>query len=241
MTLRYAAGALEEAARDHGHPLCDAEFVAALLRLIPADGVSLNDLRPAERTGELVDVVPMPKTSAAGEQGAFWEHFWGSLPCSYTDVGAQRDTTPRATTDLVTELQWRGSPMYLDYFRPAGIEWELVVPLPSAPGVMRRLVLFRGSGKPFGERETAAALVLRPHVVEALRAHDRREAASVLTPRQRELVDLCALGLDNAGIARSLRMSSGTVRKHLENAFVRMGVRSRGEAVAATRPDMAWS
>jgi hypothetical protein len=52
---------------------------------------------------------------------------------------------------------------------------------------------------------------------------------------------LClAAGHHNRAIARQLGLSPGTVRKHLENTFARLGVASRTEAIAKIRPDSAW-
>lgn len=65
----------------------------------------------------------------------------------------------------------------------------------------------------------------------AMAADDRARLAS-LTPREREVLELIRLGLSNAEAARRLCISPGTVRKHLENAFGRLGVHSRTEAVA---------
>ena len=47
---------------------------------------------------------------------------------------------------------------------------------------------------------------------------------------------LVARGYDNAQIARTLRISVNTVRKHLEHVFERTGVRSRTAAVARLLP-----
>jgi DNA-binding NarL/FixJ family response regulator len=40
-----------------------------------------------------------------------------------------------------------------------------------------------------------------------------------------------ARGLSNRQIASSLRVSEGTVKRHLANSYPKMGVDSRGEAV----------
>ena len=53
-----------------------------------------------------------------------------------------------------------------------------------------------------------------------------------LTMRQREVLELVALGLTNAEIARNLFISEGTARKHLENAFLKLGVHTRTQAAA---------
>jgi DNA-binding NarL/FixJ family response regulator len=48
---------------------------------------------------------------------------------------------------------------------------------------------------------------------------------------------LVADGFTNRQIARELGVSEGTVRKHLENVYARLGVQSRTQAIArvATR------
>jgi DNA-binding NarL/FixJ family response regulator len=53
-----------------------------------------------------------------------------------------------------------------------------------------------------------------------------------LTPRQWEVLRRVAAGAGNSQIARDLGLSEATVRKHLENVFLRLGVQSRTEAVA---------
>jgi DNA-binding CsgD family transcriptional regulator len=57
--------------------------------------------------------------------------------------------------------------------------------------------------------------------------------AACLTPREREIVGLVAQGMTNAEVARILWNLSGTVRKHLENASEKLGIRTRAGAVAA--------
>jgi len=61
----------------------------------------------------------------------------------------------------------------------------------------------------------------------------RVNQAQRLSPRQREILELVAAGKTNAEIAGLLWISPGTVRKHLENAYDRLGVHTRTGAVAA--------
>lgn len=60
-----------------------------------------------------------------------------------------------------------------------------------------------------------------------------------LTPREREVLALVAEGLNNTEIARRLWVAPSTVAKHLEQAYRKLGVRSRTAAVArlAKLPD----
>jgi RNA polymerase sigma factor (sigma-70 family) len=54
-----------------------------------------------------------------------------------------------------------------------------------------------------------------------------------LTAREREVLLLVADGLTNAEVAERLWISPGTVRRHLENVYAKLGVRTRTAAVRA--------
>ncbi|MEK8029885.1 alpha/beta fold hydrolase [Ideonella sp. DXS29W] len=55
------------------------------------------------------------------------------------------------------------------------------------------------------------------------------------TPRERQVLDLIARGVDNAGIADALRLSSKTVRNHVSLVYDKLQVHSRGSAVVRAR------
>jgi len=54
----------------------------------------------------------------------------------------------------------------------------------------------------------------------------------VLTPREREVLQLLTEGLDGAAIAERLFLSQATVRNHIQHILAKLGVHSRVEAVA---------
>lgn len=56
-----------------------------------------------------------------------------------------------------------------------------------------------------------------------------------LTDREGEILDLVAAGKTNAEIAETIWIAPGTVRKHLENVYEKLGVSSRTAAVATLR------
>ena len=62
-----------------------------------------------------------------------------------------------------------------------------------------------------------------------------RRSHSILTRREHEVVLLVAEGMTNAEIAGTLWISPGTVRRHLENVFAKLGVHTRTAAVARIR------
>lgn len=94
--------------------------------------------------------------------------------------------------------------------------------------------------KSAGSEELARALVVvsngglhvQGEVTKSLVA-DSGDRQPHLSPREREIVALVADGLENKQVARELGISETTVKTHLRNAFDRLGVTSRSEAVAA--------
>jgi DNA-binding CsgD family transcriptional regulator len=77
-----------------------------------------------------------------------------------------------------------------------------------------------------------------PHDVSPpIDVHPRRgraiaDAVDRLTPRERQVLDLMAGGLDNRAIAAKLRIEYTTVRGHVRSVIEKLGARSRLEAVA---------
>lgn len=82
--------------------------------------------------------------------------------------------------------------------------------------------------------------VLHPQIMQKLmdraskptaREASSSELANEISTREREVMELAALGLTNAMIAHELQLSSRTVQTHLRNIFAKLGVSSRTEAV----------
>lgn len=110
------------------------------------------------------------------------------------------------------------------------------VPVPVLDAIDRRVVLFRWDGSDFTDREVQLLTLLRPLIVEThVRRFREMQGRPDLTPRQWEILRLLAIGLSNRQVGRRLGISGATVGKHLENAYARMGVNSRTEALARIR------
>ncbi len=112
------------------------------------------------------------------------------------------------------------------------------VNLPRPGGEPNQLTLVRGPGRGFDERDHVVLRLLRPHLAGALSAIVDG-TASPLTARERQVLALVASGMSNREVAGCLVVSVSTVRKHLENAYARLGVHSRTQALAryADEPD----
>lgn len=82
-------------------------------------------------------------------------------------------------------------------------------------------------------RKVARALLQR---VSSLASQGRgRKAAQRLTPRERQIVSLMDRGLTNKEISRRLTIEVSTVKNHVHNILEKLGVHTRGEAVARVR------
>jgi DNA-binding CsgD family transcriptional regulator len=237
--LMQAAGALREARDGEDFVLSADGVVEGLMRALPAGEISFNDQDLRARRSHSPTLWPAGQNEGIYDE-VFWQHFWDTMTCCYTErVGRLRGQV-MTTGDFYSDRQWRSTGMYADLHRPAGYEKSLIMPLPGPPGIARRLVFFREPGRPFGQDERDTAVLLQPHITDALRYQARHAAARLLTGRQAELLRLVAAGHDNIAIARLLSLSPATVGKHLENTYARLEVSSRSAAVAKVFPDLTW-
>src|SRR4029079_13022899 len=118
---------------------------------------------------------------------------------------------------------------FCELFLPAGLAHEAMVVLNAgAPQRTVRLLVDRGPGADFSERDLTVLTLLRPHLQAAYDQSQRRgRHPNPLTGRQRQVLALVAAGQTNRQIGRHLGTAEGTVRRHLEDAYTRLGVNSR--------------
>jgi PAS domain S-box-containing protein len=94
-----------------------------------------------------------------------------------------------------------------------------------------------------GHRESLTGrgliLIVVMRKLRGSRSTDGHERASdaALTAREREIVELIALGLTGPEIARELYLSHATVRTHVRNAMNKLGAHSRAHLVAMALGD----
>jgi DNA-binding CsgD family transcriptional regulator len=219
---------------DDGQPL-PPSVLAALRRLVHADAVYFLQLDVERREMPVHQKCGPDVDDADALQSVFWSNYWTSPLCSYPDRTGDLASVTKMS-DFATMTALRRTLMWPEFFRPYGIYRELLMCLPSPRLRTLRLVLIRGPGSDFSERDRGILALLRPHLDARFRQWQRRRQSTPLTPRQRELMTLVAAGRTNGQIARQLRISEGTVRTHLENIFQRLQVTNRAAAVARAFP-----
>jgi DNA-binding CsgD family transcriptional regulator len=169
---------------------------------------------------------------AVGDE--YWQLQHQHAVCEY--FARTGDFRPRLMSDLLSPREWRSRELYDLVFCP--YQYELEVRIPSSRTGDTRTFLFHAQKRDFGERDRLVLDLLRPHlerVVDRLSRRATAEAQLPLTRREREILEWVERGKTNAEIAEILWLSPGTVRKHLENAYGKLGVRTRTAAVARLR------
>ncbi|PRB06453.1 DNA-binding response regulator [Microbacterium sp. MYb64] len=78
----------------------------------------------------------------------------------------------------------------------------------------------------------AGRTVLSPEVASRLVGRVRTPEASLLTPRELEILGLIADGATNRAAGDRLHVSEGTVKTHLLSIYAKLGVGDRASAVA---------
>ncbi|GAA2026818.1 hypothetical protein GCM10009839_26750 [Catenulispora yoronensis] len=136
-------------------------------------------------------------------------------------------------SDLHNDPEFRRLPTFDAVFAPLRARRQLVVGV--HPDDQRRVaVVFNRASPDFAQHDVAVAEALRPRIARALARFGgpspRREKVS---PREADVLDLLCRGLTDRQIATRLGISPRTVDKHLEHAYVKLGVRCRVQA--ATR------
>jgi len=210
------------------------ETLEGLARLIPCDEFGYAELdRINQHTIEHVG-----SDGSAHDDALFWGIVGDHPLCrhqqSYLDFSAKR------LSDVVSRSRLVRSRVYADWFAPDGIAAELEVGIARSRRITRNFVLSRTHGD-FSDRDVAVLQMVAPHLArihEMSRLRGAVEPADRdrLTAREGEILELVAAGLTNAAIAERLWISPGTVKKHLDNVYAKLGVANRAAAVAQASP-----
>ena len=226
---------VHDGALDNGDDPLPRNVLLDLARLIPSDacvGYQEADIAGRLRVIELVEVIGTPPS--AKTESAFHTLGWQNPMHCRLHVDEQGVLR---LSDLLTSRRRRSLEYNEVVWRVHGIDDALRVWLPAPPGRARSVYLER-SGMNYTDRERTLFALLRPHLGRMrVNAEFRRQMDGIrgLTPREAEVVGWVARGKTNVEIAAALFISPQTVRKHLENIFDKLGVRTRTAAAAYAR------
>ena len=212
------------------------EFLAAIQRLVPCDSVTFCELdRIHERE---LGIVCFPDEPEEEPELAldYWEARFEHPICHFHETTG--DWRAYRLSDFTEGRRFRSSRIYAEWFRPQHVESLITVGLDSPLSHTKVFLLARSDGRDFDTADCQVLNVVRPYLAMRYEASRRRREGRVtcatLTPRERQILALVAEGKTNAEIADELCIARGTVRRHLENAYGKLGVHTRTAAVRAS-------
>lgn len=214
---------LEEGRQDH------ASLVHGLASLVPGLVCSFCELDlPTRRCLSYRDTAGSPGEMA--DDDPYWRLRHEHPPCRHLETGSLDVVQIQ---DFISIRRFRQTQIYAELFKPLGVEHLMCVPLPTAPGRTRVYLFGRGAGSGFTEAERDMLTLLQPHLYELYRSVRPRVR---LTRRQLDVLRCVAMGMTNEEAARQLCVTAGTVAKHLENTYARLGVTTRTAAISRVFP-----
>ncbi len=225
------------------------ELLPAVRRAVPADWISLNDIGSDPDT--MVGIVEPQIAPPERDVFARYAHE-NPLIDHYART---HDGRVRRFSDVTTAERLHALNIYIEFYKPLGIEHQLAFTLPHRPERILAVALSRTTHD-FTDAECALLERARPFLIQSYRnairySEPRATRAAPVPPRAPDLDRLVALGLTNRQaevlrlvatgaaeheIAASLNISYRTVQKHLEQCYRRLGVNSRSQAAG-----VAWS
>jgi DNA-binding CsgD family transcriptional regulator len=218
-----------------------AALLAAVANVIPCDVLVFNEFQlgpgangSARPTVTCTAAPPLEPSDAIAP--ALLETFLCHISQHpLIQLQATGDYRAHRLSDVTSIRGFRHGPLYAEFFRPAAIAHQLTL---GFEGPRHRLVgvWLNRTGRDFSEADLLLAELLRPHLQAAERTARRAAARATLTAREREVLDLVAAGATNQAVAETLVVSAGTVKKHLDNIYAKLGVGSRAAAADRASP-----
>jgi DNA-binding CsgD family transcriptional regulator len=202
-----------------------AELLVALAEVLPCDLLVWNEFPIGGRREPMGITQPLDAISPA-LQAAFALHMLEHPLIRHYAAGDRR---ARRLSDAINLRALHRLGLHYEFFRPLGTEHQLTLGLTGPPDCLVGISLNRARHD-FVDEDLLFADLLRPHLEACELAVTRAAARAALTSREREVLDLVAAGATNAAVAEALVVSPGTVKKHLDNIYAKLGVRSRAAA-----------
>ncbi|HYN76288.1 MAG TPA: helix-turn-helix transcriptional regulator [Lamprocystis sp. (in: g-proteobacteria)] len=221
-----------------------AGALALMGDLLPADSYAYMEINPHWRRAVSLVIPAAPRRSSANREALALRSAEHPVFAHYRAGGDRRALR---ISDFWSHAHFHQTALYRDFCRQSGTEFQLVcqVPMP-APAVIG--VAFSRRRGDFSERERQVADRARRYLHACYQRlepmtppprDDTRPNADLLalnlTPRQAEIVAQLSQGHSNKAIACVLGIAPATVKKHLEDAYRRLQVGTRAQAVIAAR------
>ena len=228
---------VESARAVDGSEIFYSDVLRGLAELVPSDDITFQLMDIPRETYELFSLAGgtivvtndrQEREQDPEEYARWWDAYWA---CDRAGWHLPDHGRVVRRTDHYSDREYRATAIG-QLMAGWGVRYDICACLPPYGGLDLSFGLFRASGLDFTDREVEIVKLIRPHLGE-LHMRRQRELSGEpeLTPRQWQILRQVSLGSSNAQIGRALGVSEATVRKHLENIFLRLRAVSRTEAV----------
>jgi DNA-binding CsgD family transcriptional regulator len=219
--------------------------LAELSAIVPFDLGVFNEVDPERRFARF-DVHPPD----AGRPDWTFDTYDTHLPGNpmFRHVSATGDASATRLSDFVTREELHQSRLYVEVLAPLGVDYQVALSLTAKGPAIAAIALLR-SRVDFTDDEVALLDLLRPHLV---RVHHRLHGAAArgrtphfdttagdeamrglgLTERETTVLRLLVAGLSMEELTAQMRITEGTLRKHLEHLYRKLDVTTRAGATA---------
>lgn len=223
-----------ESVADEGEEALNTVLFEGLGGLVPSDSVWRADCDLGRVRNDL--------RSTDGRLGPVYEskqmRWWALVPQHPIIVHREETGNARAVklSDVASRRSLRRLEIYDEFFHPYGIEYSMSIRIPLSVDLVVDIGCTRVS-KDFTERDRALLDLTRLPLAHILRSAGAAGTEALitrlgLTAREASVLRLVGAGMSNAAVADVLFISSGTVRKHLEHIYAKLGVGNRTEAAS---------
>jgi DNA-binding CsgD family transcriptional regulator len=235
---------------DQNEAVVSQQALVRLGALVGCDSISYS--RVELGTGSLLSATHEPNDADISHLPGFHTVFhqhpgFAAYRCGQVALG-----TPVALTDLRDLCALRRLPVYVDYHEPYGISDQLLC-IVHQGGQEGAVLSVNRARRGISHRDRALVALITPHLIQAVERRHRvaslsaavrsvgRHAGqidqagprlSLLTSRERKVVEHLVGGVTDRHIARSLAISPRTVHKHLENIYRKLDIGSRTSLMA---------
>ena len=245
-SLENAFGFMVDVSSEHDPERLVRNVVEGLPRLVASEVTTLSICDLASGTRR---VIGFPPDAISPEDQACFNRLLHQHPLvrfhsTHPGGGACR------ISDCISTGAFRRQQIFADYYRAIGIDHAMAVPVIASRGLVMSYVLNR-KGLDFSDAERNLLDAMRPALANLYRfatiaagaraAETAGDAAEALTPRQLEVLRWVAAGKSDRQVAAILGTSVRTVQKHLENAYVALGVENRTAAVSRLRAAKSYA
>jgi DNA-binding CsgD family transcriptional regulator len=213
--------------------------VLGVQRLVPCNAVGYNEVSVA--TGETFVLMEPDFVEEFPEVAETFSRYAHQHPvvAHHQETG---DPTPRTLSDFLTADELHELDLYKEVYARLGAEDQISFILPSPPELVVGVAMNRPR-RGFSARDREILELVRPHLSQAFRDASLRESADPLSAarlgrlglseREAEVMRLLVEGRSAAEVAEVLSISVHTARNHVARIYEKLGVSTRGAAVAA--------